>query len=441
MSNLITRAGSAKTHYFEETDSLVYNLKLYAKELKCAPLQNGYKNFGLMQEDDKLAVYSFVDIQNSDDLKKKGTPILSFSIPEEKISKLTDSNGYIDLVAAPNRKEEIQEKYPDRNAFVIYQKQAAPGEPENKKNFLCGLAYNFKELFLGNAFKNLVQGNEYLNIVLNKTRLLASTPPNKSVYISLTPSPKSDSFLVNLSPETPKVHKDYIFKLDMNIINTCETDKNGNLNLSASMKKEKSILQDGADMNIWDNSHYIKFRENPQEKMFVGKGFSVSAQSVFLDKSNQHNFSTGQNNDQLIAQDSFVNFQVENDYHLNKTFGVGSYQVCGKVAEISQNNVVINSSAGNFSIALDKVQPTSQKDFDTFNVFYDNLKEIGRLRQKEAIQNISSEKKNNGKKPGPKGKSVSGSNKVDSSKKSSVTAAKKPVKSKGPNKKDIDLSL
>lgn len=440
---LASRAGSARTHYFEESKTMVYNLKLYANELKKASSQNGFINFGVVQDDENLSIYPVSDIQMNEDLKKKGTPILSFSIAEDNVSKLIDTNGYIDLVAAPNLKDETQKKHPSLNAFVIYQKQANPSQPDKKINFICGNAYNYKEMFIGNAFVNKKENAEYLNILINKTRLLSVTPPNQNVYISLSKSPKSNSYLVNLSPDSPSSSKDYIFKLDMNIINTCAVDSHGNLNLTAAQKQEKSILQDGADMNIWDNSPFILHREkstdkefvNTQNKLFVGKGFSEKAQSVFLDRNNENVVPQSE-----LGKGSFVNFQLENDYYLNKTFGVGSYQVCGKVTEISQDNLVINSPAGNFSIPVEKATPATNKDFDTFNIFYDNLKEIIKTRQKEAVLNVSPEKKNNSLTSKPSN-SKKNDGKTPVTKKSTEVKKEKGPKKNGGKNNDVNLSM
>ena len=391
------RAGSAATHYFENSDTLVYNLKLYSTELDNAPEDNGYKNFGVITEADKMAIYPISNLKE-DAFKRNANPVLSFSIPVDKISTLIDSNGYIDLVAAPSLNEEKDkqtEKNPNLNTFVVYQRQALPDEPDKKINNFCGRAYNFKELFLGNAFENVTKDNfRFLNISINKTRLLSCTPPNSSVYVSLTQSPKSESFLVNLSPEKPTESKAYVFKLDMDKINLCPSDVNGSINLTSAPRKEKAISKDNADMNIWDNSQYYISKDNPlaetektDAKFFVGKGFSAEAQKkwfVVKDTANDKAVDTPLEK-KAIEKDSVVSFPLENDFFLNKNFGVGNYQAFGRVTEITPANVSVDSVAGSFSFAKEKVLPATSRDLDTFSIFYDNLKEIAKQKQKQAV--------------------------------------------------------
>ncbi len=434
------RAGSATTHYFEKSDTLVYNLKLYSTELDNAPEDNGYKNFGVITEADKMAIYP-ISYLKEDAFKRNANPVLSFSIPVDKINTLIDSNGYIDLVAAPSlndEKDKQPEKNPNLNTFVVYQRQALPNEPDKKINNFCGRAYNFKELFLGNAFENVTKDNfKFLNISINKTRLLSCTPPNSAVYVSLSQSPKSESFLVNLSPDKPTDPKAYVFKLDMDKINLCPADGNGNINLTSAPRKEKAISKDNADMNIWDNSQYFVSKDNPQaetektdSKFFVGKGFSAEAQKkwfVAKDTANDKAVDTPLEKKE-IEKNSVVSFPLENDFFLNKNFGVGNYQAFGRVTEITPANVSVDSVAGSFSFPKEKVLPATSKDLDTFSIFYDNLKEIAKQKQKQAVLKNQPAKKN-----------VSKSEKKTPDAKVNKTNASK--KTKAAKDKDLDISM
>lgn len=398
-NNVIKRSGSATTHYFEQTETLVYNLKLYAKDLGNAIVDNGYVNFSVLSEGDKLTIY-LSSLVKDESLQKISNPVLSFSLQEDKLKLLRDNNGYVDLVAAPFlSKDATHNLNPKLNSFSVYQRQQSPDNSQNKTNVFCGRAFNFKELFLGNAFENLQKDNvKFLNISLNKTRLLACTPPSSTVFISLNSSSKSDAFMVNLSPLKPEEVKPYVFKLDMDKVNLCPADVNGNINLSASQRQINTNLKDSADMNIWDNSQYFINKNNPMAdnkkqdiKLFVGKGFSALAQkSWFAEKNDslenivEDTLSTSLPSS-VLEKNGPVSFPLENDFFLNKNFGIGNYQAFGIVTDISDDKVVIDSLVGSFSISKDLVLPASPKDLETFSLFYDNLKDITKQKQIQAV--------------------------------------------------------